>query len=85
MMFSLRGSERVNGFPKVAQHVSSKVENTGVLSLSSVPLSCPFSGFKANTEARLAESKVCFLLDAGNSVLGQGEEVDICLKAKLPH
>ena len=32
----------------------------------------------------MAESKVCFLLDAGNSVLGQGEEVDICLKAKLP-
>ena len=32
----------------------------------------------------MAERKVCFLLDAGNSVLGQGEEVDICLKAMLP-
>lgn len=38
MMFSLRGSGRVNGFPKVAQHASSKVENAAVLSLSSVPL-----------------------------------------------
>lgn len=45
MMFSLRGSERVNGFPKVAQHASSKAESAGVLSLRSVPLSCPFSGF----------------------------------------
>ena len=31
----------MNGFPKVTQHASSKVENARVLSLSLVPLSFP--------------------------------------------